>query len=100
MCFYHDTADPKHWSAQLLKHPKAAQFTAVSHETFREVPVTYLLCEKDQALPVEVQKMMISRIEEAGVKVGTVETCEGSHSPFLSMPEKVVDVVIKAAEAG
>jgi len=46
------------------------QFTAVSHETFLEVPITYLLCENDHALPGEVQKMMIGRIEEAGVKVG------------------------------
>jgi pimeloyl-ACP methyl ester carboxylesterase len=97
--FYHDTADPGHWSAQLLKHPKAAQFTAVSHEAFREVPITYLLCENDQALPMGVQKMMIGRIEEVGVKVGTIESCEGSHSPFLSMPEKVVEVVVRAAEA-
>ena len=32
--FYHDTAAPGHWSAKLLKHPKAAQFTVVSHEAF------------------------------------------------------------------
>ena len=83
----------------MLKHPKAAQFTAVSHEAFREVPVTYLLCENDQGLPVEVQKMMFGKIEEAGVKVVTIESCEGSHSPFLSMPEKVVEVVVRAAEA-
>ena len=43
--------------------------------------------------------MMIGKIEEAGVKVGTIESCEGSHSPFLSMPEKVVEVVVRAAEA-
>jgi hypothetical protein len=82
-----------------LKHPKAAQFTAVSHEAFREVPITYLLCENDHALPVEVQKVMIGRIEEAGVKVGTIESCEGSHSPFLSMPAKVTEVIVRAAEA-
>ena len=86
--------------AQLLKHPRAAQFTAVSHEAFREVPVTYLLCEQDQALPVEIQQMMVGRLEEAGAKVATVETCAGSHSPFLSIPETVVEVVVRAAEAG
>ena len=76
---YADTADPQHWVAQLLKHPKAAQFTAVSHEAFRDVSgVTYLLCEQDRALPVEVQRMMIGRIEnEAGVAVGKVESCAG-----------------------
>lgn len=90
--------DPDHWSAQLVKHPKIAQYTAVSHEAFREVPVTYLLCEKDKAIPVEVQKMMIDKMEESGVKVGRIESCQGSHSPFLSMPEKVVEVVVRAAQ--
>ena len=60
--------------------------------------IPYLLCENDQALPVGVQKM-IGRIEGVGVKVKTVESCEGSHSQFLSMPEKVVEVVDRAAEA-
>jgi hypothetical protein len=41
---------------------------------------------------VEVQKM-IGRIEGAGVEVKTIESCERSHSPFLSMPEEVVEVV-------
>jgi hypothetical protein len=79
-----------------VKLPKAAQFTAVSHEAFRDVPVTYLLCEQDQALPAEVQKMMIGRIEDVGVKVD-VESCMGRHSPFLSMPETLVEVVVRAA---
>lgn len=98
--FYHDTADPQNWAAQLTKHPKAAQYTAVSHEAFREVPVMYLLCEQDQALPVEVQRMMVRRIEEAGVENVVLESCGGSHSPFLSMPEKVTEVVARAAKAG
>ena len=72
----------------------------MSHEAFREAPVTYLLCEQDQAVPVVVQQMMVGRLEETGAKVETVETCTGSHSPFLSMPETVVEVVVRAAEAG
>jgi hypothetical protein len=47
---------------------------------------------------VEVQKMMIGRIEEASVEVKTIESCEGSHSPFLSMPKEVAEVVDRATE--
>jgi hypothetical protein len=98
--FYHDTADPQNWAAQLTKHPKAAQHTAVSHEAFREVPVTYLLCEQDKALPLEVQRMMAGRIQKAGVENVSLESCTASHSPFLSMPEIVLEVVMRAAKAG
>ena len=71
----------------------------MSHESFREVPVMYLLCEQDQALPVEVQRMMVRRIEEAGVENVVLESCGGSHSPFLSMPETATEVVARAARA-
>jgi hypothetical protein len=42
--------------------------------------------------------MMVGRIEELGVRVA-VKSCGGSHSPFLSMPETVVAVVVRAAAA-
>ena len=97
--FYHDTKDPSYWTSQLLKHPKAAQTVAtVSKEAWRSIPVTYLVCENDHALPSFVQKMLVGKVEEAGVKVD-VETCSASHSPFLSMPDKVVEVIERAAKS-
>ncbi len=91
--FYHDVPNAQHWMEQLVKHPRSAQYdNAVSHEAFRDVPVTFLLCEEDKAIPVEVQIMMIGKIEEQGVEV-TVERCGASHSVFLSMPSRVVEVV-------
>lgn len=99
MHFCNDLApeDAKNWAAQLVVHPTSAQWTNVTHEAFRAIPVTYLLCENDQALPLEVQKMMCGRIEALGVKVD-YETCSAGHSPFLSMPDELAKIISKVAE--
>jgi hypothetical protein len=56
---------------------------------------TYLFCNEDRALPVDIQRMMVQKTEEAtGCKFDTYE-CAASHSPFLSMPEKVLEVAEK-----
>lgn len=99
MHFYNDLLpdDAKKFAAQLVVHPTSAQWTGVTHEAFREIPVTYLLCENDQGLPLEVQKMMCARVEASGVKVD-YETCSAGHSPFLSMPDELAKIVSKVAE--
>lgn len=99
MRFYSDLdpADAKHWAAQLVVHPASAQCAAVTHEAYRDVPVTYLFCENDQGLPIEAQKMMVGLVEAQGVKVD-YETCSAGHSPFLSMPDKLAEIICKVAQ--
>jgi hypothetical protein len=79
-------------------HPTSAQWADVTHEAFREIPVTYLLCENDAGLPLEVQRMMCGRIEALGVNVD-YENCEAGHSPFLSMPNKLGEIISRIAES-
>jgi hypothetical protein len=57
------------------------------------VPKTYLLCERDQAVPPQFQQMMIrvGRFEKV-VKV------DSGHCPFLSMPAKVVEAIVGVCE--
>ena len=91
-----DPEDAKKFAAMLTAHPTSAQWAEVSHEAFREIPVTYLVCENDAGLPAEVQRMMCGHIEALGVKVD-YETCSAGHSPFLSMPEKLAEIVDKVS---
>lgn len=99
MHFYNDlTPDAaKSSAAKLVVHPTSASWTDVTREAFKEIPVTYLLCENDQALMLEVQKMTCGRIEALGVKVD-YKICAAGHSPFLSMPEQLAKIVNKVAE--
>ncbi|MCJ1394755.1 hypothetical protein MMC18_007635 [Xylographa bjoerkii] len=93
--FYNDLPKPQQnrWVAELRPHPAIAQLTPISYAAYMHPPVTYLYCEKDEALPLEVQKMMVAG---SGPRFET-ETCTSGHSPFLSMPETVLKVVEKIA---
>lgn len=92
------------WANLLVQHPTIAQFKATKSppplSAWRRIPVVYLFCNDDQALPVQVQEMMVNRIEqaEAGLVVGR-EYCTSGHSPFLSVPEKVVENVSRVCSA-
>jgi len=90
--FYNDLpdAEAEHWFSLLKPHPAIAQTTELTNEGYRYVPVTYLFCENDQALPVVVQKAMVETALQGDF---TGVTCGSGHSPFLSMPEKVVEVI-------
>lgn len=100
--FYTDLpeAEQAEWVGKLVVHPTAAQFSApkntVPEAAWRTIPTVYLVCRNDAALPMAVQEMMVERLEHA--QAGLViqrEYCDAGHSPFLSMPEAVVEVVNK-----
>lgn len=59
------------------------------------IPSTYLICLKDECLPVSAQEMMVKNI---GVHC-KVEKCDASHSPWASQPDLVVKLVRRLAEA-
>jgi hypothetical protein len=82
----------QHWISELLKTPRITKYTAISHAAYLYHPVTYLYCENDQALPYPVQKRMVEKIGRLGVEIEE-ETCKAGHSPYLSMPETVLDIV-------
>ena len=90
-----EPAERLHWAEQLVAHPTAAQTTNITNAAWREIPTTYVLCEKDQALPPQLQEMMVQRLVEEGIKVH-LERCASDHSPFLSMPGRIVEVVVAA----
>jgi len=76
----------------------------MSCEPWRCIPSTYVICEIDRALPVEVQEAMVGRTQgmfnegKDEVKAfGVVERCASGHTPWVSMPEVVVEFIVKAA---
>lgn len=88
--------EQKHELEMLVAHPTVAQFTDTKCEkaAWRVTPVSYLICEGDTTLPESAQEMMIGRLRKQGVEVREFR-CGAGHSPFLSMPDKVVEVVLE-----
>jgi len=105
LVFYNDlSADVRQqWVEQLILHPIDAQVTPgkanVENEAWRDIDSAYLLCEQDMAIPLGHQQMMAERARNQGASM-MIKTCSAGHSPFLSMPDTVVEWVEELAEVG
>lgn len=56
---------------------------------WRERPTTYVVCGADRGIPPSLQRWMAARIPD----VALVEWPESSHSPFLSRPAELADLL-------
>ncbi|KAE8333383.1 Alpha/beta hydrolase fold-1 [Aspergillus sergii] len=72
-----------------LVHTSSSVFgSPISYEPWHTIPCSYLICERDNALPLSAQEAIVNL-------AGKLKTfhCDSSHCPFLSMPERVVEVL-------
>ena len=79
--FYNDLDDDtaKRWISKLQVHSWATFSSNLSYAAWKHVDSAYLICEADNAVPIQAQEAMASSM--------TTERCSASHSPFLSQPE-------------
>ncbi|KAJ8120358.1 hypothetical protein ONZ43_g2916 [Nemania bipapillata] len=52
------------------------------------IPHTFLVCEDDQAMPLPFQEMLIAKIPTF-----KIERCSTGHSPFITQPQRVIEVL-------
>ncbi|MFI0408351.1 alpha/beta fold hydrolase [Actinomadura sp. 3N508] len=70
--------------------------TRLTSDGWGSVPRTYVMCEQDWALRPAVQRRLIAEADAAFPENPTsVEVLDSSHSPFLSMPDRVADILAK-----
>jgi pimeloyl-ACP methyl ester carboxylesterase len=89
-CFYND-CDPATTLdavARLGAQPMATLGQPPAAVAWRDRPSTYVVCTDDQGVHPELQRVMAKRCTRS-VEWAT------SHSPFLSRPELVVDLVVQ-----
>jgi pimeloyl-ACP methyl ester carboxylesterase len=79
-------------TARLTRQSVSAIATPLGQAAWKELPSTYVICERDAALPPPAQEAMSAR-------AGTVHRLESSHSPFLSRPDDVAEIVRGALTA-
>jgi pimeloyl-ACP methyl ester carboxylesterase len=90
---YHDcsAADVEFALARLGPESVAALGGVATRAAWQDVPSTYVVCTEDRGIAPELQRRMAARAAE------TVEW-PTSHSPFLSRPDLVVDLLARIAE--
>ena len=90
--FYHDCSDADIADAKAKLRPQAlaALMTKVhiTPERFGRIPRVYVECTEDRALSIAMQRDMIAKSPPVDVR-----SLSASHSPFLSMPDKLADAL-------
>jgi len=90
--FYHD-CDPgtREWAVSKMcpQNPEVSM-TPLTQAAWRHCDSTYIICQDDRALPVDVQERLALRCRYM-VRIAT------SHSPMLSQPELLGDLLWELA---
>jgi pimeloyl-ACP methyl ester carboxylesterase len=92
--FYGDlpAAEADAAAAQLTTQSLRAYEDEVTATAWRGRPTTYLITERDAIFPTEPQEALAARAGSSIVRLAT------SHSPFLSQPRAVADIIERAAD--
>ncbi|KAK5101861.1 hypothetical protein LTS08_004320 [Lithohypha guttulata] len=97
--FYHDVPDEEaeYWVSQLTTQSLKALFEGGEHAYagWQDVPTWYVGTIEDKGLPVVLQRVQVGMARGQGGRVYHREL-RTSHSPFLSKPKEVVEIVLDA----
>ncbi|KAK8104872.1 uncharacterized protein PG998_011905 [Apiospora kogelbergensis] len=100
--FYHDLPrdEGEYWVSQITPQTLKSLFEGgeFAYAGWQDVPVWYLGTIDDQANPVAAQRINVGFAREMGAHVEHREL-PASHSPFLSLPEETVQILVDAVEA-
>ncbi len=88
------TKDEAYVMAAVQKPLHVAAFAGEeSASAWKTIPSWYLVCTNDQMIPPPAQQFMAKRMS------ATVKSVASSHSPFVSHPETVADIIALAAQS-
>ena len=80
-----------------LPHHSAASFQSeITQASYKDIPVTYIFCEKDLVISPEIQQRFIDTIEEVSKKSVDVKRIDAGHCPNWSKPDELIKLVVQA----
>ncbi|KAH7310607.1 Alpha/beta hydrolase fold-1 [Stachybotrys elegans] len=86
------------WAGRLARHSAASFANPLTYAGFKDVPVSYLLCENDLAIPPIVQQSIIDMIERETGRSVDVTSIDADHVAPLSSPDTVAEWIVGIAE--
>jgi homoserine acetyltransferase len=66
---------------------------------YRFLPITFLKCSEDHAMPPAVQQVIADRLKSEARGMFREDECASGHDPFLSQPRVLCEKVMAAIEA-
>lgn len=99
--FYNDVDDVTAAAAMSMLTPDGpagipGETLTVTAQRYGTVPHTYVVCLRDNAFPVALQRLFIAEIDAVSAKPTTVQELDTSHSPFLSQPAELATIIAAA----
>ncbi len=96
--FYHDVDEVTADAAISLLGPDAplgipGESFGVSASRYGRVPHTYVVCTEDRVIPPALQRRFVTEIDAVSARPTTVVELATSHSPFLSAPDALAEVI-------
>ncbi|KAL2848696.1 alpha/beta-hydrolase [Aspergillus pseudodeflectus] len=90
--FFHDVPGGEEWAGKLRPHAWATKISPATGTAYSWIPSSYLFCEQDRAIPVEVQKMMVEQARAQGAQI-TTESIATGHTPWLVDAQRVAGYI-------
>ncbi|KAH8891211.1 alpha/beta-hydrolase [Thozetella sp. PMI_491] len=85
------------WAKKLDWHSVVTFTNPLTYPGYNDVPVSYLICETDQIIPLATQETCIANIEESsGNKVDVIRINAG-HIPYASQMDKMAEIIAEVA---
>ena len=84
--------------SMLVPSTRGAHTRKLRQAPYQDLPIIYMLCDQDHAIPLALQKAMVLGIQNQGAMVAFTEVVSG-HSPYLSHPKVVVETIVSMARA-
>ena len=79
------------------KHSAVSFSNPLTYAGYKDVPVSYLICEKDKVIPPSKQREEITMIEMESKRKVDVVTIEAGHCPMVNAGKEVVAWILELA---
>lgn len=98
LALFHDlpAAEAEHWVPLLKPQSIGATWSTQTYAAWKDIPSTYVKCENDRVVPIDLQESMIANAREVQSAFDVVEKLECGHEPFLSNIGNMVAIMKKA----
>ena len=85
------------WMKKFPRHSSVSFAGELTYAGYKDIPVSYLLCEDDLCIPAKNQRDGIELIEKESGKKVHVTSIKAAHCPTASESQKVIDWMLDVA---
>lgn len=86
------------WAGKMTAHSAASFGGALTYAGYKDVPVSYLICEEDLIIPAGSQSRMVDLVEHETSRKVDVTRIPAGHAPNITATQAVVDWIINVAK--